>query len=685
MDSGATVPSKKRKASGKKDAFSAYNWEPVDIDTDIFTERGASNELMAGLISLEVAPSSSAVKKTLPAVKSTNPPKRQKISKKKVKKAKLVKSIVETVSLNNEDNENDEINEELSEEKLEEDNKFDIETEELVDVDTTKWEELGLHPTLCKGLGKLGFVQPTPIQLACLPVAIVKWKDIIGAAQTGSGKTLAFGLPILHRLLTLHDSLNKLREESGKSLVKLSKMPLTALIITPTRELALQIVSHLTAVTKSTPVNVIGLVGGMSEHKQGRLLNSSPQIIVATPGRLWELIMQHAFEVLSGPSLAKLRFLVLDEADRMIAGGHFPELDKIIAFIQKHRNREVTIDDDSDLSTEDDAKLSSKAQKRQVFLFSATLSLSAEGREDASKKRKYKSNNNLIDTLAERIGIDSAPAIIDLSVPGKTVSTLTEQYVECLTEDKDSYIYSFLQSNVGKSLVFVNSISCLRRLVAILTILKVRVYGLHAEMQQRQRLKNLDRFKAEDNAIIVCTDVAARGLDIPSVPYVLHYQLPRSSETYIHRIGRTARAGKDGMSVALIGESAADQANWTRINKLLASSSRQLTRYELPAKLLKKIKERLSVAGEIDTEMSTFNKRTNKIDWFSKQALAMDMIVDLDSVGISKPDEETSARHNDKLSLLKQQLDRLLQSGLTETSSHNSFYTRNLHPVETKN
>ncbi|KAG4393086.1 hypothetical protein GLYMA_03G014732v4 [Glycine max] len=199
------------------------------------------------------------------------------------------------------------------------------------DVDETEcyaWNELRLHPLLMKAICKLGFKEPTPIQKACIPAAAHQGKDVVGAAETGSGKTLAFGLPILQRLLEEREKAANMDEERGEEPEKYAPTGfLRALIIAPTRELALQVTDHLKAVAKHINVRVIPIVGGILAEKQERLLIAKPDIVVGTPGRLWELMSageKHLVE------LHSLSFFVLDEADRMVQNGHFKELQSII-------------------------------------------------------------------------------------------------------------------------------------------------------------------------------------------------------------------------------------------------------------------------------------------------------------------------------------------------------------------
>jgi ATP-dependent RNA helicase DDX24/MAK5 len=506
------------------------------------------------------------------------------------------------------------------------------------------WHRFELDPRIMRALHDLKFTQPTPIQEACIPPATQHYKSVIGAAQTGSGKTLAFGIPIVQRLLQerARDDAKRARSNNSSSSSSsstagdgeeaLPPQQLRALILTPTRELALQVSKHLRALAKyaSDIVSVCEIIGGMSVQKQNRLLGKRPSIIVATPGRLWELVEQGNEHL---QDMSALSFFVLDEADRMISTGHFPELQTLIAFMHsfdQERTAAATLlqdefafggvdadgnlintdnvmqDEEASGGDDDLSALDSEASdyeeqleqrralrraaqkqkrllekqrkkklavqlrkrskqtrgRRQTFLFSATMMLVAQGREErfgsAKSKKKRRAiaaamdQHSMLDQLVETLELQERPVVVDLSTANKMASRLDEFRIDCVDANKDDAAYYFCLQHPGKTLMFVNTISNVRRLASIFAVLKMNCWPLHAKMQQRQRLKNLDRFKASRNGIIICTDVAARGLDIPDVEYVLHHQVPRSSEIYIHRAGRTARAQRSGTSILFV-------------------------------------------------------------------------------------------------------------------------------------
>uniref|UniRef100_A0A1D1XUE2 DEAD-box ATP-dependent RNA helicase 13 n=1 Tax=Anthurium amnicola TaxID=1678845 RepID=A0A1D1XUE2_9ARAE len=399
--------------------------------------------------------------------------------------------------------------------------------------DYRAWKKLKLHPILMKSIRRLGFKEPTPIQKACIPAAAHQGKDVIGAAETGSGKTLAFGLPILHSLLREHDKAAMLLKEDPDDVEGGAHgSTLRALILAPTRELALQVSDHLKEVAKLTNIRVVPIVGGMSTEKQVRLLKKRPQVIVGTPGRLWELMSggePHLVE------LSSLSFFVLDEADRMIENGHFNELESIIDMLPSNGG---FIEPCSQAAESCNTVSGSLQNKRQTFVFSATIALSDNFRKKLRRgflRAKPSSGDGLssIERLSERAGMRADVAVVDLTNASIVAEKLEESFIECNEENKEAYLYYILSVHgQGRTIVFCTSISALRRISSILRILDITVLSLHAQMQQRARLKAIDRFRENANGVLVATDVAARGLDIPGVRTVIHYQLPHSAEKW---------------------------------------------------------------------------------------------------------------------------------------------------------
>ncbi|KFP93608.1 ATP-dependent RNA helicase DDX24, partial [Haliaeetus albicilla] len=325
------------------------------------------------------------------------------------------------------------------------------------------------------------------------------------------------------------------------------KRPLLGLVLTPTRELAVQVKHHIDAAAKFTGIKTAILVGGMAAQKQERVLNRKPEIVIATPGRLWELVKERHPHL---SNLRQLRCLVIDEADRMVEKGHFLELSQLLEILN-----------DSQYNPQ-----------RQTFVFSATLTLvhQTPTRVLQKKNARKMDKKTKLELLMEKVGIKGKPKIIDLTRKEATVETLTETRIHCNTNEKDYYLYYFLLQYPGRTMVFANSIDCVKRLSALLTILNCDPLPLHANMHQKQRLKNLERFAERESCVLLTTDVAARGLDIPNVQHVIHYQVPRTSELYVHRSGRTARAANEGLSLLLIGPD--DLINFRKIYKTLEKS-----------------------------------------------------------------------------------------------------------------
>ncbi|NWI64071.1 DDX24 helicase, partial [Todus mexicanus] len=342
------------------------------------------------------------------------------------------------------------------------------------------------------------------------------------------------------------------------------KRPLLGLVLTPTRELAVQVKHHIDAVAKFTGIKTAILVGGMAAQKQERVLNRKPEIVIATPGRLWELVKERHPHL---SNLRQLRCLVIDEADRMVEKGHFLELSQLLEILN-----------DSQYNPQ-----------RQTFVFSATLTLVHQTpiRVLQKKNAKKMDKKTKLELLMEKVGIKGKPKVIDLTRKEATVETLTETRIHCNTNEKDYYLYYFLLQYPGRTMVFANSIDCVKRLSSLLTILSCDPLPLHANMHQKQRLKNLERFAERESCVLLTTDVAARGLDIPNVQHVIHYQVPRTSELYVHRSGRTARAANEGLSLLLIGPD--DLINFRKIYKTLEKSE-ELPLFPVDTKCMTSVK-----------------------------------------------------------------------------------------------
>ncbi|OAD70496.1 hypothetical protein PHYBLDRAFT_115158, partial [Phycomyces blakesleeanus NRRL 1555(-)] len=506
------------------------------------------------------------------------------------------------------------------------------------------WSQLDLPQAITDALKYQKFTKPTPIQEQVLPVAL-QGRNIIGAAETGSGKTLAFGIPIVRRLLT-----NK------------SKHGLGALILTPTRELAIQVRNHIQNISIFTPIRVSPflsflkylykvevIVGGMSIQKQQRVLKTMPDIVVATPGRFWE-IFSESEEYLN--MLKHIQFLVLDEADRMLERGHFAELTNILNAISSKRQFISLL---IHLG-----KYNMVHGIHQTFVFTATLG--KDLRFNVKKKHTTRKNNaGSMEELLSRLELTNKdPAIIDMTTENVVASRLVEAKIDCLKTEKDLYVYYFVTRYPGRTIVFVNSIDALRRLVPAFKLLGVEVLGLHAQMQQKQRLKSLDRFKTNDKAVLIASDVAARGLDIPLVDHVIHYQLPRSGEIYVHRSGRTARANRDGVSLLLCGPE--EQKVYTKLCYTLRKG-KPYPDFPVDLSVLKEMKKRVNLATEIDKLEHQENKATHEENWMRNMARDMDLVFDDEVIKGRGNNTDTKAvqeKKKRKINAMKAELKQIL-------------------------
>ncbi|KZV78692.1 DEAD-domain-containing protein [Exidia glandulosa HHB12029] len=511
-----------------------------------------------------------------------------------------------------------------------------------------EWASFSLHPQLAATLHQQNFKSPTAIQARALPVASAG-RDVIGVAETGSGKTLAYGLPILHHLLTTP------RPAKAKG-----RRPVRALVLAPTRELALQVCNHLKACladpikkedeeeetkgkkipVKPPAVSVAPIVGGMSAQKQRRVLDRGVDVLVATPGRLWDILSQ---DDTLATQIKQLNFLVLDEADRMIQAGHFAELDNILKLtVRMDVPEEDPRDQLGDAATKSALP---KNEHMQTFVFSATLSKDLQRNLKKRSKFKKAHKTSTLDDLLLRLDFrDSDPEIIDLSPEGGVVSTLQESKIECLVTDKDAYLYYFLLRYPGRTLVFLSAIDGIRRLAPLFELLQLKSFVLHSELQQKQRLKTLDRFKAESRCVLLATDIAARGLDVPSVDHVIHYQLPRSADTYVHRNGRTARARADGFALMLC---APDERRTLRaLMGALGRTESELPELNVEHDILDKLRERIALARKIDGMQHRVKKENHERKWMKEAADALGVDVDSDVMSASEDedDEERGAQ-----------------------------------------
>ncbi|AXV17359.1 RNA helicase [Neorhizobium sp. SOG26] len=347
----------------------------------------------------------------------------------------------------------------------------------------TNFESLGVSKQIVATLTALGIETPTPIQAQAIPL-LLEGRDLIGLAQTGTGKTAAFGLPLVERLLA-----DNIRPDNRTT---------RSLILAPTRELVNQIAANLKNYIKGRPLKVNLVVGGVSINKQQLQLEKGTDILVATPGRLLDLISRRAI------GLTTVRYLVLDEADQMLDLGFVHDLRKIAKIVPK---------------------------RRQTMLFSATMP-------------------KAIADLASEFLTD--PVKIEVTPPGKAADKI-EQYVHFVAgkNDKTQLLKDTLKANPdGRAIVFLRTKHTAEKLYKHLEQVEFKVASIHGNKSQGQRERALKAFRDGDIRVLVATDVAARGIDIPGVTHVFNYDLPEVPDAYVHRIGRTARAGREGVAIA---------------------------------------------------------------------------------------------------------------------------------------
>ncbi|KAH8903435.1 ATP-dependent RNA helicase MAK5 [Coniochaeta sp. PMI_546] len=509
--------------------------------------------------------------------------------------------------------------------------------EEVVDddgTDVSAWAPLDLSPDLMAAVSRLKFAKPTAIQSRAIP-AILQGHDVIGKASTGSGKTLAFGIPIVEQWLSS-------REGTEKDLEKRDPI---ALILSPTRELAHQITTHIKNLCAGMLVSpyICSVTGGLSVEKQQRQLKKA-EIVIGTPGRLWEVI-SGSNSLLEG--FRHIRFLVVDEADRLLSEGHFKEAEEIL----KALDRTTTNEDEDDEGDEEDAK-----SIRQTLVFSATFNKALQQKLAGKGKYELVDEAQSMEYLLKKLNFRTEPKFIDVNPVSQMAQRLREGLVECGAMEKDLYLYALLLLQPKRrALVFTNSISSVRRIVPFLQNLGLPAIALHSEMAQKARLRSLERFTAAANSgakhapILVATDVAARGLDIPGIELVVHYHVPRAADAYVHRSGRTARASSSGLSILLCGpdEVVSTRRLVAKVHAAAQSKARQagqksdkdtpgffVRTIDIDRKLVSRLRERVVLAKKI-ADAALAKERGNKDENWMKAA-AEELGVDYDSEDLDK-------------------------------------------------
>ena len=364
------------------------------------------------------------------------------------------------------------------------------------------FSDFGLHPDVLKAVTAAGYTKPTPIQAKAIPV-VMAGHDVMAAAQTGTGKTAGFALPIINALMP-----------SASHSASPARHPVRALIIAPTRELADQIHDNVKTYIQFTPLRSAAVFGGVDMQPQTSALRAGVEILIATPGRLLDHVQQKSV------NLSQVQLLVLDEADRMLDMGFLPDIQRIINLL---------------------------SPRRQNLMFSATFS-------DEIRK------------LAKRFL--NEPKLIEVARPNTLAENVEQTVYHVPSEDlkRDAVGALIRERGIEQVIVFSNTKIGAGRLARHLQKEGFLAEAIHGDKSQQERLKTLDGFKAGEIKVLVATDVAARGLDIAELPAVINYDLPHSPEDYVHRIGRTGRAGASGMALSLMVDH--DQKALAEIEKL---------------------------------------------------------------------------------------------------------------------
>ncbi|KAG8534143.1 putative RNA helicase [Bacidia gigantensis] len=367
----------------------------------------------------------------------------------------------------------------------------------IVDSESS-FGSLDVAPWLLASLSALSVLRPTSIQRACIP-AILRGQNVIGGSRTGSGKTIAFAVPILQKWAE-------------------DPIGIYAVVLTPTRELALQILEQFKAIASSQSLKAVLIVGGTDMRAQALALASRPHIVIATPGRLVDHIQTSGADTIVG--LRRTKLVVLDEADRLLASGPGSMLEDVGTCLGALP----------------------PSQERQTCLFTATVTPEIMALKSMPEPE------------------DRPPIFVcEVDPDDHTVPpSLQQSYLQVPLTYRETYLHILLLTagNLAKEsiIIFCNRTATADLLERLLRQLEHKITALHSKLSQRERTDNLARFRAKAARILVASDVASRGLDIPSVDLVINYDVPRNPDDYIHRVGRTARAGKSGEAIILVGQ-----------------------------------------------------------------------------------------------------------------------------------
>lgn len=365
------------------------------------------------------------------------------------------------------------------------------------------FQQLGLQQPILRALQSEGYTTPTPIQQQAIP-EILLGKDLLGCAQTGTGKTAAFALPIIQILQTEKASANRYRH-------------IRALVLTPTRELATQIDESFQSYGRHTDIKSQVIFGGVSQHAQTIALRNGTDVLIATPGRLLDLMNQGYIY------LDHLEIFVLDEADRMLDMGFINDMRKVIAQLPV---------------------------KKQTLFFSATMPPAIAG-------------------LAGKLLVE--PVKVEVTPVSSTAERIEQNVYFVNKKDKQSLLIHLLQeNNISRTLVFIKTKHGADKLQKELSKANLRADAIHGNKSQAARQKALYNFKTGKLKVLVATDIAARGIDVDDLTHVINFDLPNVPETYVHRIGRTGRAGAEGVALSFCD--AEERAFLKDINKLISKT-----------------------------------------------------------------------------------------------------------------
>ena len=415
------------------------------------------------------------------------------------------------------------------------------------------FEDLSLSKSIQKAVFELGYIEATPIQEQAIPI-VLSGKDIIGCAQTGTGKTAAFAIPIIHQLHRIVGSSKKAKQ-------------IRALVVTPTRELAVQIGQNFDAYSKYTNINQLTIFGGVSQNPQVDSLKWGIDVLIATPGRLLDLHKQGFID------LDHLHTLVLDEADQMLDMGFVNDVKKIVKLTPKNR---------------------------QTLLFSATMPIA-------------------IRELAEMFLQD--PATVSVSPVSSTAENVEQRVYFVEKTEKRNLLYHLIKNEkLSDVLVFSRTKHGADNVVKALRKNNIAAEAIHGDKSQNARQRVLEAFKNKEVGVLVATDIAARGIDIDQLPFVINFDLPNIPETYVHRIGRTGRAGNGGVAISFCGKD--EHPYWKDIMKLIKVEVKIISDHPYPwhsgspETAPAAAQNNSNRSGEANKSRKSTNSKQNKKRWY---------------------------------------------------------------------